>query len=542
MADTQVLRRLAAQPAGVRARILASLTPPERAKLDQLLATRPGTGWTSWARDPVGFVQDGLGETVWSKQREILESVRDNKRTAVPACHAPGKSFIAARAVAWFGAVHAPGTAQIVTTATSFRQVRTILWPHIRRVVSRHNLPGAKNGLSTVEWKAAGDIVAFGFSAADNDETAVQGIHAPNLLIVVDEAGGIAQILGQAFEALMTGSNTRLLLLGNPATDAEDTWFERCCNSPRYNVIRIPASATPNFTGEDAGRCQACPQSVPSHPVAEHLVDRAWVDDVTGEFGEGSPFVEARVHARFPENVTTRVIPLGWAEAATENDRPDEGEQIRYGVDIAADGGDEFVIARADGWAVRVVHRSSGKQNANAVDVAATIMRVCQAGAVEAAERGLPAPRVKVDAIGLGWGVVSTLERWGEERKHGFDVVPVHVGQRSREPDRFANQRAELWWLGRELVQHLPGPDGTLRQRVRLDVDRPTLAQLAGPMYKSDSAGRIVIEKKADMKKRGVLSPDRAEAVLLAFFEPPGLLVLPDDLPVSLTQTNEWNL
>ena len=58
--------------------------------------------WARYRNDPVGFVTDALGESVWSKQIEILESVRDNKRTAVPACHAPGKSHIAARAIAWW--------------------------------------------------------------------------------------------------------------------------------------------------------------------------------------------------------------------------------------------------------------------------------------------------------------------------------------------------------------------------------------------------------------------------------------------------------
>jgi len=84
-----------------------------------------GTKWAAFADWPEGFVEIALGEFLWSKQRDILRSLVDNKRTVVPACHAPGKSHIAARAVAWWGAVHPPGTALVITTAPTFRQVRT---------------------------------------------------------------------------------------------------------------------------------------------------------------------------------------------------------------------------------------------------------------------------------------------------------------------------------------------------------------------------------------------------------------------------------
>jgi len=537
MAGSPVLTRLARLPAADRTRILAGLSPAERAKLDELVAASTPDKWAKWVRDPVGFVESGLGETVWSRQAQILESVRDHKRTAVPAAHAPGKSHIAARAVAWFGSVHPAGTVQIVTTASTFRQVKAILWPHIRRVIGRHGLPGAGT-VNQVEWSRDGEVVAFGFSAADNDETAVQGIHATNVLIVVDEAGGISHTLGRAFEALMTGGNSRLLVIGNPPTDDEDSWFQKCCESELYNVIPIPVDVTPNWTGEDAGVCGSCPPAVPAHPVASHLVDQEWVADVISEFGADSPFVQARVWARFVEQVTNKVIPFAWVEQASNNEDPDAGVAIRLGVDVASDGGDEFVIARADGWSVKVVHRSSGAENQNSLDVSGAVLRAIEVAEADREAGGIPEPvRVKIDAIGVGWAVVSQLERWGEEGKHGATIVGVNVGEKARDGDKFSNQRAELWWTGRRLLQ----PDGDGRQVVRLDLERRSLAQLAGPLYKTDSAGRIAIERKAEMGRRGVPSPDRAEAVLLALFEPP-VRVVDAELPVSVTQPNAWSM
>ena len=399
-------------------------------------------------------------------------------------------------------------------------------------------MPGVTN---QVEWKIGDELVAFGFANSD-DEAAVQGIHAPHVLIVVDEGGGISEILGRSLEALMTGDHTRLLVVGNPPTDNEGSWFERCCNSTLYNVIPIGALDTPNFTGEDAGICRSCPPNVPEHSVATHLVDRQWVEDVMSEFGEDSSFVEARVHARFPRNSTSRVIPYSWCEMAVDNEFPADGNIIRLGVDVASDGGDELVVARADGYSCSITHRSSGSENSNAVDVAEKILKEIVAAEREHESRKIRDQiMVKVDATGMGWGVVSILEQWGTEGRHHSDIVGVIVGESASDKGKFLNQRAEMWWAGRLLFQPQKNADGSVSQMVRIEHDRRLLAQLSGPSFGSDAAGRITIERKKDLKRRGLQSPDRAEAVLLALYDPPNKRARLE-IPMSLTQENSWRL
>ena len=207
------------------------------------------------------------------------------------------------------------------------------------------------------------------------------------------------------------------------------------------------------------------------------------------------------------------------------------------GIDIASDGGDEFVIAKADGYTTSILHRSSGKANENAVDVAKICLDHIREAEQAHHERGITDKvKVKIDTIGVGWGVVSMLQKWGEEGKHHSRIVPVNVSERARDPEKFRNIRAELWWNGRQLLQ--PTPDG--KQDVRLDNDRKIMSQLAGPTFKSDSAGRIQIETKAEMKRRGVTSPDRAEAILLALYEPPTFEV-PTVAPISFGQVNDFS-
>lgn len=523
-----------------RRRVLSSLTEVERATVAMLIEQRLSNPWAKYENDPIGFVTEGLKENLWSKQRDILESLRDNKRTVVPACHAPGKSHLAARAVAWWIAVHPPGTAMAVTTATTFRQVRNILWTQLRRLQQTHHLPGET---TQIEWRIGTELVAYGFSPRDTDETAVQGIHAPHLLVVVDEAGGIPHTLGRALEAIMTGGHTRLLAIGNPPTDVEDSWFERVCASDLYNVIPISVYDTPNFTGEHVDICRTCPAEVLPHSLATHLVDSEWVRDVINEFGEESAFVEARVHARFPRSAPNKVIPLSWVESACENEYAINSPEIRLGVDIAADGGDEFVVARADGYRVTLRHHSSGNANQNAVDVAGVVLEHIRQAEADARERRVREPiKVKIDTIGLGWGVVSILQRWKDEQMHESVIVPVNVAERARDAGKFSNQRAEMWWNARTLLMPQVRSEGAgPTQDVRLDIDRRTMAQLSGPLYKSDSSGRIKIESKVDLKRRGNNSPDRAEAVLLALYDPPGSAAVPLVAPISIEQTNVWD-
>lgn len=497
--------------------LFASLNQPERLALLKAMESEISNPYSKYRESPVSFVTNVLGESVWSKQIEILESVRDNKRTAVPACHAPGKSHIAARAIAWWVVVHPPGSVRVVTTATTFRQVKGILWSHIRSLAVKHNLPGE---VFTTEWKIDNQIVADGFSPAEHNESAVQGIHSENLLIVVDEAGGISNTIGQALEALMTGQHTRLLLLGNPPTNNVGSWFERSCSSDLYNVIPISAFDTPNFTGEPVGAW------------SRNLVDQEWVDDVTRAFGNESPFVQARVYARFPRTSETSVIPVEWIEQAMGLES-DPGP-IKLGVDVAADGGDEFVIARLHGQTASIVHTSRG--NRSPIEVAGRVLdAIKSAQKIHVAQGTREKVRVKIDAIGVGWGVAGLLEEWGADGRHDAVIVPVNVAQSAYDREQFANQRAEMWWTGREALQ--PNEDGY--QDLALDVDHSTMMQLAAPSYRANSSGRLQIESKMEMSKRGIGSPDRAEAVLLALFEPPRWEPL-IAAPMGITKSNEW--
>ncbi|MGX1907666.1 hypothetical protein ACWIID_02200 [Streptomyces phaeochromogenes] len=512
-----------------------------------------GSLYGLWGDTPSGFIEDVLGESVWGKQREIVDAVPFHKRIAVPAGFGVGKTWIAGRLVAWAGAVNAPGTMVIVTTATRFRQVRNQLWPHIRKTVARAGLPGY---CDTTQWKMPDQwgndvLVAYGFTAPETDEAAMQGIHGtPKLLIVVDEAGGIARMIGNGTNNLLTG-DARMLAIGNPAMDDPRSWFEGLCEEgddpeePTTITISISTFDSPAITRERVPFCNDCPDGVPAHSLAIHLPDQEWVDRTIREYGPDHPYVIAKVFAKFPKGGGGLTLPVTWVEAAQTRDDPDgpgwrrlcdlgieketathtvkAGSWVRLGVDVAADGGDEFVISRIVGDAIETRHTSSGAINDDQVLLAEKVLEEIAAAQLLADALGSPhAVRVKVDQNGIGHGVVSMLKRWADTGRHQAQIVGVMVSESPEQDDPGAQMRPyrkrdEMWLATRGLLQ--PDPSTGLG-RLRLRVDRQTGIQLSTPRLGSNSAGYSVVESKRTMKQRGMKSPDRADAALLAVYEP----------------------
>lgn len=545
---------MAVEPA-VRRQFMAGLTRDEIEQVLIAAALEAGTPYALWGDDPVGFVEDVLGETLWSLPKRIMQTVATTKRVAVPSCFGSSKSWSAARLALWKALTSPVGTTKVVTIAPRWSHVYRQLWPEIRKAHAAAGLPGrvdmaqlklrSKDGIDTV--------VAYGQAVQPWDEAAIQGIHAPRLMLIVDEAGGIGHIIGRNLRGMLVGdSSTHMLAIGNPPTDDEGSWFESLCGSQDVTVVPISAYATPNLSGEQAPRCQSCPAEMPPHTLAAHLVDQDWVDEAIRDNGDDSNYVQAKVYARFPKGGPDRAIPSMWLEAAAdplgEPDPDDDtgagwirlcdlglpsetlpwlvrpGAWVRLGVDVAADGGDELVISACIGNLAVVWHTSSGAANANAVDVAGVVLEAIRRAERIRGKLGTEAKvRVKIDGIGVGWGVCGVLDAWGSEGLHDAEIVPVIVSEDTYRPQpesatlRPYRKRDEMWLAGRALMQPVrTAPAGMIRLRV----DSKCLAQLRAPTKGTTMTGHTRIESKKSMKKRGLASPDRAEAVLLGLYEP----------------------
>lgn len=268
---------------------LRNLVAAEREKRESVIAAREAEGHQSrqvYVDRPVDYVHDQLLGFTWSKQQAILQSIVDNRLTAVPACHGPGKSRTAGNAAAWWIDCHPPGTAFVVTIAPTHHQVKSILWREMGAIHRQGQLPGRMN---RTEWYINDQLVAFG--RAPEDGTAVQGIHARYVLVIIDEACGIDQEIWDAVSSLASNDESRILAIGNP-DDPATPFREACQPGSGWNVISISAFDTPNFTNEE----------VPDW-LRHLLIGRTWVAEKTKQWGTDDPRYQAKVLGRFPELV-----------------------------------------------------------------------------------------------------------------------------------------------------------------------------------------------------------------------------------------------
>jgi len=482
---------LSLSPKGIQlARELAEL----RARKAALLAARKAARDALYREQPELWAWQRAKSFTWSKQREILRAARDHRRTAVRSCHGIGKSHSAALLAAWWIDVHAPGEAFVVTSAPTYAQVRAILWRYIRQLHKRAGLPGRVN---QTEWLIDEDLVAFGRKPADHDEAAFQGIHARRVLVLLDEACGIPAQLWIAADALTTNDGCRIVAIGNP--DNPSSYFKEVSEeTSSWHKIRISAFDSPNLTDEP----------IPDE-LRELLISAHWVAEKKQEWGEDSPVYISKVLGEFPGDnpfAVVRYADVAMCRFEIDTPRtPEELSPVELGIDVGG-GGDLTVIRERRGM---VSGRRWSSRSDKPETLAPFVLRVIN-------DTG--ASSVKVDSIGIGWGLVGELRNMAAQGLHSANVHAVNVGEAASQPHRFANLRAELWWeVGRRAFEQRLVDVSTMEEADR------TIAELCMPLYDHDPKGRIRVEPKDDIRKRtNGRSPDDADAWLLSYYQPRG--------------------
>ena len=440
---------------------------------------------------PALFAKDVLDVRLWWKQQEVLEALAVNRRVAVKSGNGLGKGFCASVAVLWF--LHSHDPAIVLSTAPTFRQVRHVLWRQIRRLY-RPAADALGGKMLDTRWELADDRYAMGLSAESADQ--FQGFHSDNMLIVVDEAEGVSDEIYEGIEAVMTSSEPRLLLIGNPTTVSGA--FRRAFYEERklYYPITISALDSPNV---DVGKDE-------NQKPWPGLTTAQWVDERKETWGKDNPIYRARVLGEFPdqgedtlfnltqiEQATQRVLPESTGAGLIEGSSNRANAEVVLAVDVARFGSDRSVILRRRGNRVEEI-RTFQKLDTMALT-----------GWVIAAIKEFSPSRVVIDEIGVGAGVVDRL------KEEGHPVRGVNVARRARDDNTFANLRGEGFWRLRDLFA---------TGGISIPTDNQLIGELAALRYSYDSRGRILMEGKEAMRRRNLPSPDKADALMLAFLEP----------------------
>jgi len=432
-----------------------------------------------------------LGADLFDVQREILLALETDRRVAVKAAHATGKTFAAACAAIAFAALH--GDSRVLTIHPGWLGVRTVLWSEIHALLARARLKLPTTNLTQTEIKLGPKNMILGLSAADAGR--LQGHHAEHILVIVDEACAIDPTFWPSIEGVLASGDARLLLLGNPTVTSG--YFYDCFgrNRAAWRTFSISAFASPNLKGVSLEQLLAMSEDELDSNVRPYLVTRRWVRERYAEWYNGapenSPLWQSRVLGEFPSESTNALIPLSALEAARKP-AADPGGDVTIGVDIAGPGKDRTVATACCGAAILNVGVWTGDSYGQIV---AFIRRW-----------GRRVKQVNVDSTGLGWGITQRLI----DERLGVRVMGLNAASKARESDRFVNDKAARFWYLRERF---------MRREVSGASDE-LLAELAAINYVIDPHGRTAIEDKASVKSALGRSPDLAEALMLAIGEP----------------------
>jgi len=409
-----------------------------------------------------------------SYQAEMLDRMATPGWYAFQTANGVAKTVTAALVILWFLDVFHESRA--LTTAGTWSQLQEQLWREIPIWANRATQPiTTYNRIARTQINLGPDWAAFG-RGADKAAT-FEGVHARNLMVVVDEAKAVdSTILEDAIRRILRSSDhSRLwfLVLSSPGSPT-GTFYDICQGrtSHRFTVFRLSAYESERISLDQ---------------IAEDAVD----------LGEDSPLFIAMDIGEFPEEGEDTVIPISWAQANVG--RMVEGDEAVLGVDVARFGQDETALVSLFGRRAEISAVYQGKDT------------TWTTGKIQKLNEQHEYVRIGIDDSGIGGAVTDQC------RASHLKVQPVNFGSTdTRHPDRYVNVKAEMYFALRAELEagwrEATNPDVGLS----LPDDRKLLHQLTCQRYLFDSRQRFKIESHAELAKRGERSPDRADSLAIA--------------------------
>lgn len=430
---------------------------------------------------PVEFAEDFLSFVADDKQKEIMESIRDNKRTAVRSGQGIGKTATISCIIIWYLCTRY--NSKILCTAPNITQLYTVMWAEIAKWLQDSLMSQFLTHTKTRLYMNGYEKNWFAFPKTATTKEGIAGQHADHLLVIADEASGIKDEILETLLGTITGAENKLLFISNPTRTS----------GVYYNAFH-----------QDRGMYQCI------HVNSEHSirVDRENIDMLAKSYGKESNVYKVRVLGEFPSQEDDVFIPLEWAEKAIVKERgtieEEDIEIIKIGVDVARFGDDESAIVPNINNDIESIFVYKHNKTTT---LTGKIINLIKGYYNEYSKAKI---YVIVDEIGVGGGVIDRLiellETEYEYLADRVEVIACNVSRASRSK-KYADMTTFLWGNLRTLLEN---------GEIRIPNDNDLIGQLSCRKYEVLSNGKLQIESKKKMKARGLKSPDRADALVLA--------------------------
>ncbi len=445
-----------------------------------------------YRKNPVTFAREVLSFEPDEWQREALMDLAENPKVAIKSGQGVGKTGLEAVALLWFLCCHP--YPRIVATAPTKQQLHDVLWSEVSKWMSKSPLLSEiLKWTKTYIYMVGNEKRWFAVARTATKPENMQGFHEDNMLFIVDEASGVADPIMEAVLGTLSGKNNKLLMCGNP-TRTSGTFYDA------FNADRVLYKC---HTVSSADSLRTNKQNI------ESLIRK---------YGRNSNVVLVRIFGEFPNQEDDVFIILSVVEQCGSKvyELPEDKGMpyIMFGVDVARFGDDETVIYRnVKGKLKMVVCRKGQDLMATVGDIVAQYRKTV---------KEFPEYKgkifVNIDDTGLGGGVTDRLKEVKREQKlQRLAIIPINMAEKIETDTKEGKEAAEhynnltthMWAVLRELLKD---------KQILIEDDAETFAQISVRKYFMASNGRLELESKKEMKKRGVGSPDRADAAALSVY------------------------
>ena len=206
---------------------------------------------------------------------------------------------------------------------------------------------------------------------------------------------------------------------------------------------------------------------------------------------EAEPALYAHVWLGQPISQTDNAIISRSAVLEAMNRQIDDDGATEYGVDVARYGNDRSTFYKRKGLAIK----SSQEHSKMSLVELANQLEVFVGSDKEA--------RIKIDDSGVGGGLTDIM------KERGYNVIPINFGASPSDKEKYTNLISEAWFYLQSILDNVSLPN-----------DPDLMMELTTRKWKLDNKGRRAVESKDDYKKRGYKSPDKADGLILCFYNP----------------------